>query len=105
VDTGSADILAHDLEFGLFLLDRTHSVPLLEKGARLRQTALDLAEALNEPVRCAVAAPVELTMLRATWGSHGVALMDSQDLAAMRDLSDGAMSIRPEPASDCSSTV
>jgi len=88
-NTGSADILVHDPEFGLVIVDCTRSIPPLEKGAKLRQTALDLAEVLNEPVRCAVTAPVRLTMLRAAWGFHGVALIDNDDLTAMRELADG----------------
>ena len=89
VDAGSTDILMHDYECGVVVLDCTRNIPSREKGARLRQSAQRLSEAVGEPVRCGIICAVDVEMLRESWGPFGVALISDNDLGKMRDLAEG----------------
>ncbi|MDQ6878954.1 MAG: hypothetical protein M3082_14940 [Candidatus Dormibacteraeota bacterium] len=86
VEVGAADIIAFDAAFGLCLLDCTRTIPKSEKGARLREVARIVSEQLGIPVGSAIVAPVRLDMLRATWSTYGVALVDRIDLERVNDL-------------------
>jgi hypothetical protein len=80
VTLGSADVLAHDDQVGLVVVDFTRAVPLAEKAERLRQTAIFLGERVGVPVRAVICSPSTLPMLQREWAQYGVTVLDGPRL-------------------------